>query len=392
MATKAKPAHRRACARCRKRKIRCDAALPACQACVRVGVNCMGYDPDPEMNGGPRSLVLHLEEEVAALEIKLRAHEAANIDIVSSAPLPSLAQRQLALSNAIEYAARADSALPINNHDALVQSTVRLAFQANASRLPLPFTYQQSAQVKAKPMRAMPVHQVPRTAAELLLKNYTDIHLPQYPCISEVDLSSAFQRCMEDGESPSAFDVFIVSMAMAISASTMLWKHENNALATSAGFWAAAKTQLEIPDIAQIESQQLECCLLMTHYGFTNPGLVDVWYCIGDAVRICLQLGYERDLGIESGLNDAEIDSRRRLFWTTCAMEWSVCAYTRIPPTLAEEFITTKVCDICSWCAPHVLTSHLAPIKSVGSINPNGYNGNAREESFSLAYAMVSSS
>lgn len=306
----------------------------------------MGYDPDPDMNEGPRSLVFHLEEEVAALEVKLRALEGAAVDTVSGKLQSSLAQRQLAVSKAIEYATQVDDGMSLNNHDALVQSTARLAFQANASRLPLPFTYQQSAQVKAKPRRAIPVHRVPRTAAELLLRNYTEIHLPQYPCISEVDLSSAFDRCTEHEGTPSSFEIFIVSMAMAISASTMLWKHEDNALATSAGFWTAAKAQLEQPDITQNEAQQLECCLLMTHYGFTNPGSVDVWYCIGDAVRICLQLGYNQDAGIESGLNDADIDSRRRLFWTTCAMEWSVCAYTRIPPTLGQEFIATKVCKV----------------------------------------------
>ncbi|KAF1808708.1 hypothetical protein P152DRAFT_211739 [Eremomyces bilateralis CBS 781.70] len=60
-----------ACNRCRLRKHRCDLRLPACSACEKARVKCVGFDPITKREI-PRSYVYYLETRVAYLEGLLR--------------------------------------------------------------------------------------------------------------------------------------------------------------------------------------------------------------------------------------------------------------------------------------------------------------------------------
>ena len=63
-----------ACHRCRLRKNRCDHRLPACTACQKAQVRCVGYDPITKREI-PRSYVYHLESRLTYLESLLAAHK-----------------------------------------------------------------------------------------------------------------------------------------------------------------------------------------------------------------------------------------------------------------------------------------------------------------------------
>ncbi|KAL2754298.1 hypothetical protein ACRALDRAFT_2028751 [Sodiomyces alcalophilus JCM 7366] len=63
-----------ACNRCRLRKNRCDQKLPACASCAKVGVACVGYDPITK-KVIPRSYVYYLETRVEQLEALLSTND-----------------------------------------------------------------------------------------------------------------------------------------------------------------------------------------------------------------------------------------------------------------------------------------------------------------------------
>jgi hypothetical protein len=62
-----------ACNRCRVRKNRCDQNLPACTACAKANVKCVGYDPITKREI-PRSYVYYLESRLAYFESILIAN------------------------------------------------------------------------------------------------------------------------------------------------------------------------------------------------------------------------------------------------------------------------------------------------------------------------------
>lgn len=56
-----------ACARCRMRKVQCDAQSPACTRCVEAGVPCVAMDSATKQ-AVPRSIAQYLETEIAEME------------------------------------------------------------------------------------------------------------------------------------------------------------------------------------------------------------------------------------------------------------------------------------------------------------------------------------
>lgn len=62
-----------ACQRCRIKKIKCDQNFPKCSKCDKAHVECIGLDPATGREV-PRSYVIHLEDRIAALELKLKLH------------------------------------------------------------------------------------------------------------------------------------------------------------------------------------------------------------------------------------------------------------------------------------------------------------------------------
>lgn len=63
-----------ACNRCRLRKNRCDQQLPACTACEKARVRCVGYDPITKREI-PRSYVYYLETRLAYFESLLASND-----------------------------------------------------------------------------------------------------------------------------------------------------------------------------------------------------------------------------------------------------------------------------------------------------------------------------
>lgn len=62
-----------ACNRCRIRKNRCDQNLPACSACEKAGIKCVGFDPITKREI-PRTYVYYLESRQSYLEGLLNDH------------------------------------------------------------------------------------------------------------------------------------------------------------------------------------------------------------------------------------------------------------------------------------------------------------------------------
>jgi len=67
-----RPAHNKACARCRMKKTKCGGLWPACSSCKSAAVSCLGYDTSLSTEV-PRSIATYLEEKVISLEMEVDA-------------------------------------------------------------------------------------------------------------------------------------------------------------------------------------------------------------------------------------------------------------------------------------------------------------------------------
>ncbi|KAF2000360.1 hypothetical protein P154DRAFT_200874 [Amniculicola lignicola CBS 123094] len=73
------------CKRCRKRKTKCDRKLPSCSQCCAAKAECTGFSLSESSSEVPRSVVRHLEYEIARLETELA--QAGHLDAINGADI-----------------------------------------------------------------------------------------------------------------------------------------------------------------------------------------------------------------------------------------------------------------------------------------------------------------
>lgn len=99
--------------------------------------------------------------------------------------------------------------------------------------------------------------------------------------------------------------------------------------------------------------ESLQAILLLALYSLMRPAVPGVWYVLGSALRLCIDLGlhYEGSVKSKSSLSDptnfngsasfdpVTVDLRRRLFWCTYALDRQVCVYLGRPFGIPDESI-----------------------------------------------------
>ncbi|KAK9239548.1 fungal-specific transcription factor domain-containing protein [Lipomyces kononenkoae] len=123
-------------------------------------------------------------------------------------------------------------------------------------------------------------------------------------------------------------------------------------------YHAAAMKHIEPVFASPDRLESLQGILLLGLYSIMRPAVPGVWYVLGVALRLCVDLGLHVEGGVKtwSGTNitpkngqgpikegdafDARtLDLRRRLFWCTYAMDRQVCVYLGRPFGIADNSI-----------------------------------------------------
>ncbi|EEQ37682.1 hypothetical protein CLUG_01805 [Clavispora lusitaniae ATCC 42720] len=381
-----------ACQRCRAKKVRCDQALPSCSRCLKAGHECIGIDPASGREV-PRSYVQHLESRVAELEAQLAqkkmnpspAPEGSRTASAPSAPFARATPfadtpRYFGPASGVSFARLMTAALRLNPPP---PPRVEEASTVTAAVLPPKPTAQEFIRIYF----AQSNSQVPVLERERFLQSvFAPIYGPWDPRVPLAPDDAGEraggvperetwlfqytqfvgQRLDEDAfaaeaariDVPSQFrrPLFFLFMVLAIASSA---NHLQYPTTISAQFRAAA-LQFEVP--AQDPLEHLEAVLLMAVYATMRPCVPGVWYVLGTALRLCVDLGLHT--GESSGQNvpsgfappDASnfarrasgtcpadvLNRRRRLFWCTYSLDRQICFYLGRPVGIPEEAISTQ--------------------------------------------------
>jgi Fungal Zn(2)-Cys(6) binuclear cluster domain len=217
------PRATRACARCRKRKIKCDFVYPTCGTCATAGVDCMGFD-STKGEEQPRSLVTFLENKVAYLEIELATLErhATGDQCVEKIPIPgALSPYRSQLLRSINLRNCPDRAYD-TRYDA---ASWRSVPYISSSLLPTlsPVRNPGAVDVPALKNRAVAqridIASIPRNVVDIMLRHYADFYLAQYPIVDESELLEQCNRVYD--RTATQFDLYVVCMALSISVSSV---------------------------------------------------------------------------------------------------------------------------------------------------------------------------
>ncbi|KAL3442751.1 fungal-specific transcription factor domain-containing protein [Aspergillus insuetus] len=395
-----------ACHRCRKRKTRCDARLPACLPCQKVGSRCEYNDVQTKVLCS-RDFICSLEAEVESLERELRhlqnvGHAASTNQVNESReglgegdfsnPFPEAAQ-----------APRADQALDSldegpNRRYLGVSSGMHLARSVlNSARLNDPLIDQvppdpQHSQTEAvafeepttpgtsdtKP--TFPSEEVALSLVEIFLDQYQ----LQYPIVSQEWLVREIQDLYHHRSDLGATvpedtcTAFMFQMIFAISLLSISQdNHDDDALNLAHGFYASAMSSLtKVMERKGLGA--LQCLLLLLLYSLLHFSETPIWHISGLSVRMCIDLGLHSEATIKASCggvpSEMEIDSKRRLFWATYTLDRTLSIMLGRPFTLEDRFIDVAYPELSVPEEKRTGTIHWIKLQRLQSIAVSRYD------------------
>jgi Fungal specific transcription factor domain/Fungal Zn(2)-Cys(6) binuclear cluster domain len=462
-----------ACDRCRKRKNRCDQQLPACAACTKVGVRCVGIDPITKQEI-PRSYVFYLESRLAYFESLLRANNIAfeppdAFDVDSKLIKHGIVRSPTETRTSLADGSGSTDITPAELHDAAWEqkqeeakklnqlvsnigmvsvqgasdprylgstsgiSFARVVFAAVKSAIPSNHNSERNGVRPSKPLASLAtsggtmrdscfglqsrpnIRQAPfpdRKLGEKLVRLYFEHANPQIPILHRNEFTELFDRAYSsDSRQRTPRELYMLNIVFAIGAGIIFGSSDPETVSTQQSetsgeapshtakrlrisslqhqpeeYHASAIVHLESflgsssatdrPDGFGGGLEELQAVLLLAGFALLRPVAPGLWYIVGVAVRLGIDLGlhFEDGTGIECSetsaiatSDDVEMDAepagsqpansidakekgrrewvrdlRRRLWWCVYSFDRLVSTCVGRPFGVSDQAVTTE--------------------------------------------------
>ncbi|PYH95745.1 putative C6 transcription factor [Aspergillus ellipticus CBS 707.79] len=382
---------RTACTRCKTRKQKCDNEYPVCSNCHKAGAICDKATVREE-NGPQNEYTRMLQERIAYLESQLEskpmssrasshvAHHPVSAFLspqnseTSTGPATGIDQNAvgelvgfLALnsSEAPAYVGSSSGLSLASNLGEMVQATVwnqALSSRATALGRPGPSSGQRATGLPPQPYSGEKnSHSNDRTQPrieEKLIKSseppndemgtrilhayLTRLHV-RYPFLDRATLwrlhDSRWQLAQKKREELTKEErvgIFQLYMAYAIGA-TSIQLSETYTYTSPERFYVTALQQ--VPNMCETRSvENIEAMALLIVYHLRSSSSQGMWYMVGLAMRIAIDLGLHRKAN-EINMDPWTAQLRRRLFWTVYYLERVVSMSLGRPFSIADRHI-----------------------------------------------------
>ena len=381
------------CARCRRRKIKCDRAIP-CGQCIAAKSECTGFsskDQDPNI---PRSIVQHLEAEIAKVEGELARNghleelnasdilagmpagdgvpiEDPALPIIDMSPTKPEETPKLSLSTnnlssppsapkdtirdevmtCGELQAMIFAILPTGPGITDLISRVRMSLTpstAIASDSPREARRKSISRASHEVSCAM-LKSIPIAILRSLVKKYMTRVYPLYPVLHAPSLwkqlESVVKTLHEMPEKhrsvPPSFDFLIIYLMLSISATlgSATTGHEAKHMVFSGSLFEEGIQHLSDKAKTPSDLAGIQVTLLVLQYASINPRLANVWMLTGAAMRACLELGLHREPPEALRFDQLTLDLRRRLFWCAYNFDRAICSALQRPLSIPDQSI-----------------------------------------------------
>lgn len=376
-----------ACQRCRAKKVRCDQALPQCLRCVKAGHDCTLIDPATGREVA-RSHVQHLEARVAEFEARMLHSHVLQLEARVAeleARLSSRDQRTPG-SRPASLPPSLPPSLPssrLHAHDtpryygpALGVSFARMMTAALKINPPPPPRAEDASAVTAA---VLP----PKHTAQEFIRIYFSQSNAQMPVLHREEfLATVFSPiygAWDERHDPPQEEPWFPHYKKLLSEA--LARRENTTEGNPASGTAAAAARITVPShlrrplyylfmvlaiassanhlqypttiSAQFRTaalphadsfhdplEHLESVLLMAVYATMRPCIPGVWYVLGTALRLCVDLGLHTLQRAAPSADPYTVDRGRRLFWCTYSLDRQICFYLGRPVGIPDEAIS----------------------------------------------------
>lgn len=185
-----------------------------------------------------------------------------------------------------------------------------------SAELPYPLAFQNQRPVNfplshdgAGPTR------LPPEVADKLIAVYTERILPQHPLFLKHEVLEMYQS-FKNGHA-TANEQFILLIIQGITTLSSKSKDYRKLVSLAESLRRDAFTVLDFGlNACYTATSTIQQLLLLAQYGYLLPSSTNLWQIVGDATRIALALGLHQEAQSDLGLDEAEVEYRKRLFWT----------------------------------------------------------------------------
>ena len=378
------------CARCRRRKIKCDRAIP-CGQCVTAKTSCTGYsskDQDPNI---PRSIVQHLEAEIAKIEAELSrnghledltasdilagmpSHNGIHLDNHAAPPpeLPKLEttpnlsapsdtspvfpkERDIGREEAMnceELQAAVFAVIPSGPGITDLIARIRMSLTpSTAIASGSPKEARRKSFSRATPeVSCVMLKSIPTNIIRSLIKKYMSKVYPIYPILHAPTLWQQLDnvvRALQDlpdrhrAVTPS-YDFLVIYLLLSVSATLGSAKtgHEAKHMVFSGSLFEEGIQHLSASAKMPSDLAGIQVTLLVLQYASINPRLANVWMLSGAAMRAIVELGLHREAPDALAFDNLTLDLRRRVFWSAYSFDRSICSALQRPLSIPDQTI-----------------------------------------------------
>lgn len=133
--------------------------------------------------------------------------------------------------------------------------------------------------------------------------------------------------------------LYFLNMVFAIASSV---HHLQYPTTISHSFKSAAMKYIDSIYSSLDPLESLQGILLLALYSTMRPAVPGIWYVLGTALRLCVDMGLHNDSIFHITKDPFTRDMRRRLFWCTYSLDRQICFYLNRPVGIPDECINTS--------------------------------------------------
>lgn len=373
-----------ACARCRQRKIGCDAASPSCTHCMKVGARCVYEDDLPaarrqqlfsptspivtSRRGGSSSGIDHGAQGLPATAANASPIHQAEVDAILQDVEPGTSTNVLPRGPRSHISGQRSPSPERNlSHQVGLVSLsagldpryigpssgyffTQLLKSANtghnddsSGRAGLSRDMRQQAErdIAIEAFRNVPVG-LPATESltKQLSETYFDsVHL-QYPFLHQPSHERIIREFF-DINTHDEISVFQVTMVLSISA--LVLSRRSHVELPSAGWCAAAVERFSSLHVEN-SLRGLQCLLLLIIYAMHSPSSkFNVWSLNYQCIAMVVDLGLQREPSKSSSLTRLQKEMRTRIFWVVYSLDRKLSTMMGRPIGLRDEACDLRV-------------------------------------------------
>ncbi|KAI1761670.1 hypothetical protein GGR53DRAFT_17955 [Hypoxylon sp. FL1150] len=368
-----------ACERCWKRKQKCDRLLPFCTACGDLGLECKARSRDPDAfaeghlsHSAVTSYVESLKRKINHAESSQR--KCARIDDgydtrSRGGETPSERDQE-----AVSPSLRRDQSIVTS--DDIVDGSVRATLGGDESEdVPRGLSAENiimaavaldgpdpSRSVKSDSILSslMPTSLQPlilrRETTATFMTLFLDELAMLYPHLDPESLKRQYENVITDHSHPNVIPTSIEKLNVFMALATGSFFSPESARLDSFRMSLHAMA-MEILDVVLKSGDgvsMIQGLLALTIFSTFCPQGGSAWHLVGATMRKCISLGLHREPPEYLSLSEAEIDRRRRLFWSTYIIDRSLSSVMDRPFVIQDEDISCSAAHTF-WC-PRILS------------------------------------